>query len=458
MTGSRRTLAQLPPFLVGLVAAVTVETSTGVLLYTDNGFLPAMTLILTVEMGALAFGLWGGSLRLGGGVVEQIRRRWLFSLVVFALAAALSAGLDFLGDGSGTVISQGFGLGFLGGLPLFALGSLLGAMSRAGQPGSSSMPSAALPPLGASSILGAAAGFFIAGLLLIPNAAPYSIYLFALVALSGGALLQGWVLDGWPIREVLDFVSAPTGEWRVEGRALGSPRRELKVIVANGRIRGAEDLTGAPGRPWEKALLEGLLADEDRPGSLLYLGGGSGTLERALSRAEIPLRVQTVERSPELVALAGSALAGLDREAVVELRTQQADLRTGEILENPLPGQAYALVVVDCDALPRLGSAPFLREEDWRFLSEAVEPGGTLILGGIDFSGGGSAGAMEAVVSPATGCFDGVTWYRALDEILDRELLPEMGEEQFVLVCSSSGGSTWSFVPDGFEALPVAKG
>ncbi len=68
----------VPPFLAGLVAAVAVETSAGLLLYSDEGFLPALTLILTVEVGALGFGPLSGPLPLGGGVVEQVRRRWLF--------------------------------------------------------------------------------------------------------------------------------------------------------------------------------------------------------------------------------------------------------------------------------------------------------------------------------------------------------------------------------------------
>lgn len=464
MTGVRGHLAQLPPFLAGLVAAVTVETSTGLLLYTDNGFLPAMTLILTIEMGSLAFGLWGGSLHLGGGVVEQIRRRWLFSLVVFALAAALSAGLDFLGDGTGTVISQGFGLGLLGGLPLFALGSLMGAMGRAGQPGSGALPWATLPPFGAFSVLGAAAGFFLAGLVLIPNVAPYSIYLLSLVALSGGALVQGWVLDGWPIREVLEVVSGPTGEWRAEGRALGSTRRELKVIVTEGRVRGAEDLTGTPSRPWEKALLEGLLSADAGPGPLLYLGGGSGTLARALSRAEDSLAVHAVERSPELVALAESTFTdGKEGPAgglpsTGEVRDGQQGVRIGEILERTPRDRAYPLVVVDGEALPALGSSPFLREDDWRFLSGAVDPSGVLIIGGLASTGGGAEGALNAFASRATEWFGGVILYRARDEILDPELLPEMGEEQYVLVCSPSGEPTWSFASHGFEALPVPGG
>jgi hypothetical protein len=438
-----------------------VETSTGLLLYTENGFLPAITLILTIEMAALAFGLWGGSFPLGGGAVEQIRRGWLFSLVVFALAAALSAGMDFLGDGSGTRVSQGFGLGFLGGLPLFAIGSLLGAMGRAGQQGRS----LELPTLGAATLSGAAAGFLTAGLLLIPNAAPYSIYLFALVVLSGGALVQGWVLDGWPLREVLEVISGPTGEWRAEGRALGSARREVKVLLAEGRIRGAEDLTGSPVRPWERSLLEGLSVVGDQgPESILYLGGGSGTLSRGLSRVEAPFPVLAVERSPELVTLAESTFGRrdedeMDEEAPVEGGgIRRSGLRIGELLEGQVPDQTRALVVVDCDALPRLTPSPFLREGDWRFLAQAAGPEGALVLGGIGFSKDRSDGVMEAFAERAREWFDDVTVYRAMDHLLDTVLLPEMGEEQYVVVCKTSREQIWTLILPGFEALPMAEG
>ena len=159
MNFPRRGLGSVPPLLAGMAAAVAVETSAGVLLYIDEGLLPALTLILSVETGAFALGLWSGRLPVGGGVVEQIRRRWLFSLVVFTIAAALSAGWSFLGELPGSRLGQGVGLGFLGGLPLFSVGSLLGALS-------STIDLSAKPrsPVGVPSALGAALGFFLAGL------------------------------------------------------------------------------------------------------------------------------------------------------------------------------------------------------------------------------------------------------------------------------------------------------
>ncbi|MCJ7627054.1 MAG: hypothetical protein MUO50_01580, partial [Longimicrobiales bacterium] len=82
MTGNLRLLERFPPLLAGLVAAVALETSAGLLLYSDEGFLPALTLILAIEVGALGLGLWSGPMPVGGGVVELVRRRWLFCLVV----------------------------------------------------------------------------------------------------------------------------------------------------------------------------------------------------------------------------------------------------------------------------------------------------------------------------------------------------------------------------------------
>ena len=97
------------------------------------------------------------------------------------------------------------------------------------------------PPVGPPAVLGMAIGFLLAGSVLLPHAAPYTIYLACMVALSGGALLQGWVLDGYPSVEVLEIVSAPTGDLRVERRAVGRPHRELRVLLEGGRVRGAED-------------------------------------------------------------------------------------------------------------------------------------------------------------------------------------------------------------------------
>jgi hypothetical protein len=163
-----------------------METSASVLLYTAEGFLPALTIILTLEVGALGLGIWGGPLVSRGGTAELLRIRWLFSLVVFALASALAAGLNLLPVLSGSGLGQGVSLGFLGGLPLFSIGSLLGAMGA-----SEDLGARPASPVAAPAVFGAALGFLFSGGLLLPHTATYTIYLICLVLLSGGALLQG---------------------------------------------------------------------------------------------------------------------------------------------------------------------------------------------------------------------------------------------------------------------------
>ena len=210
MTNPRRMFAFLPAFLAGVAGAVALETSAGLLLYNDDGLLPALTLILVVQIGALALGLWSAPIPVGGGAVEQIRRRWLFCLMTFAMASAVAAGLNFRTDLAGTGLAQGTGLGFLGALPLFSVGTLLGAMARPDDMGR--LPGT---PVGPAAVLGAAMGFLLAGVILIPQLAPHTLYLFCLVTLSGGALLQGWVLDGRVAVEVVAGAQGRNGEIKI---------------------------------------------------------------------------------------------------------------------------------------------------------------------------------------------------------------------------------------------------
>lgn len=448
MTKKGRVLGLLPPLLAGLAAAIAVEVSAGLLLYTDEGMLPALTLILTLETGALGLGLWSGPLPVGGGVVEQVRRRWLFCLLVFALAAALSAGLSFVGDLPASGIGQGVGLGFLGGLPLFSIGSLLGAMSR---PDGFGRPSAT--PVGAPSVFGAAVGFLLAGSILLPNAAPHTLYLFCLVVLSGGALLQGWVLDGRRVVEIKETVSTASGEFRVEERASGSPRRELKVLLKGGRVRGAEDMEGNPGRDWEAAVLEGLDGKGRRPESVLFLGGGSGTLVRILFQRFPQTRIHVVERSPELVTLARAHFAQWDG-------WEELSLEIGDPLATALGSQRpFSLIVVDCGALPTLGGVPFLREPDWRILVDMVDTGGVLVMGGLQSHQGDVAVPIWEVMRDGRKWFDQLFLYQKELPPHPANLLREAGDgAECLLLFSTSGAAAWPPFLSGFQLRPAEGG
>ncbi len=382
-----------------------------------------------------------------GEVVEQVRRRWLFCLVAFALAAALSAGFSFGGDLPGSGVGQGVGLGFLGGLPLFSIGSLLGSMGRRAERGWHPFP-----PVGPPAVLGAAIGFLLAGSVLLPHAAPYTLYLGCMVALSGGALLQGWVLDGYPSVEVLEVVSVPTGDLRVERRVSGRPRRELRVLLEGGRVRGAEDADGNPGRAWETAVLEGVAAPDRRPESLLYLGGGSGTLTRLLLERLPQTRVHVVERSPELLTLARSRFAAWDG-------WEGVGIRVGEPLgAAPATPDSFSLIVVDCGALPTFGGAPILGEEGWRFLGDALEVGGAVLMGGIQIPGEDPALSLRELIRNGRRWFETVVLYRANPIPPGTRLLHEVGDgAEILLLFSTAGAAEWPPSLSAFQRRPAEE-
>ncbi len=373
MTNARQGFGFLPPFLAGLAGAVALETSAGLLLYNDDGLLPALTLVLVVEIGALGLGLWSAPLPVGGGTVEQIRRRWLFCLVAFAMASAVAAGLNFRSDFTGTGLAQGAGLGFLGALPLFSVGALLGAMARPDDLGRVHGT-----PVGPAAVIGAGMGFLLAGVVLIPQLAPHTLYLFCLVILSGGALLHGWVLDGRVAVEVVARARGRNGELRMERRVLGAPRRELLVLKEGERTRGAENPAGGPGRGWEAAVLELVAPDGAQPESVLYLGGGSGTLGRLLSRRLPHAAVQLAEMDEGLVEMARAHFKDWDGWEAISSAP-------GGLLNWGKENRA-SVVLVDGAALPALGKVPYLTETEWRGMVETVEEGGFLVIGGIETS------------------------------------------------------------------------
>ncbi|NNM04260.1 MAG: hypothetical protein HKO65_04085 [Gemmatimonadetes bacterium] len=390
--------------------------------------------------------------------MEHIRRRWLFCLVVFAMAAGISAGLSFRGDLAGTGLGQGVGLALLGGLPLFAVGSLLGAM---GGPGEERMGVVPGTPIAAPAVFGFSLGFLVTGSLLIPNAAPHTLYLFSLVVLSAGALLQGAVLDARVEVGVLESRSGRDGELRVERRMLGSSRRELKVLLAGGRIRGAQEAEGGPGRMWEVATLLACTADGAAPGSALFLGGGSGVLAAAMARQVPGARFQVVEESQALVEMAQAHFSGMDaadhgEAGVGESIQARLAVRFDEPLSAPEDSDLrFPLIVVDCQALPSLGGVPFFRDADWRFLHESLEFGGSMVMGGLPGSEAPWSGAFGEWMRKGSEWFDEVMVYREDRAPSEPRLLPEIGvEPEFFVRFTKPGAAAWPLVVAGFRLQP----
>lgn len=427
MSRLRALLGLVPPLLVGASVAGAAEMSAGLLLYSAEGFLPALTLILTVETAALAVGLWSGTLQLGASPVEQVRRRWLFSLVTFAIAAAVSAAMTFVEDLLTGGMGQGLGLAFLGSLPLFALGSLLGVMARSGE--AAVLPSAYV---GIPAVVGLAVGFLVTGGFLLPNMAPYTLYLTCLTALSGGALLQGWVLDGGLTVRLLDQRWTSRGELTVEERVWGADGTAQRVVLENGRVRGAEGMDGAPGREWEGVVLDALREEGKHPGPVLYLGGGSGTLARVLCGVFPGVRIVVVEESEDLVLTARKHLHPFPEWGAFELHLGDPWTFLGEIAEG------FPLILIDGGGLPVLGYQPVVPAESWKELRRVAGPAGRVVLGGVASGGGATRVPTEAFLERASEEFPGAAYHE--------------GREEGFFLMSGPDAPPWPAALQGFQA------
>ncbi len=174
------------------MAALVAELAAGLLLFAADGFLQALTLVLAVGLGSLGLGLLtapsGPSLP---EIARSLRRRWFLVLAALGVAGGLSV-VWSLGAGlQQTPPARGLALAFLEAFPLYAVGTVLGAV-QALHPGSRS---------GAMAALGGALGVVLEGSVLLVRFEPVSIYLLCIVLLSGSALVHG--------RAVLALVAPP---------------------------------------------------------------------------------------------------------------------------------------------------------------------------------------------------------------------------------------------------------
>jgi hypothetical protein len=184
-------LVWVPSFVVGTAAATASAVAVALLLYSGEGMLRSLTLIIAVEL--VAFGVGLAAPPESGrwpAVVEALRRRWLAALLTFLAASVFTVvwtfGEGFSGDGR----SQALGLAMLGGLPLYACGRLLAGISTA----ATAAINVGRSSPGAFASLGAALGVLITGSSGLSRLGAPSLLLVVLVLLSGAALVQGSVL------------------------------------------------------------------------------------------------------------------------------------------------------------------------------------------------------------------------------------------------------------------------
>ena len=376
-----RRLNWIPPFAVGLSAAIAAEVAVGLLLYVTPGFLRALTLILAVLLSSLALGLWTAP-HSDEALTERLRRRWLLVLFAFAGGSAVAGVWSVRGGLSESSTMQGIGLALLAALPLYSCGALLGGMSAP-------RLSHVRGPVGSSAAAGAALGTVLAGYVLAAVLHPVSIYAFCLVLLSGAAIVHGAVIAAEGERKRLGSVPSAYGQVRVEEWSWGKNRRE-KVLIENGRVRGLEVANGEPGRKWEKAALEilaGIAAPVPRvpampdsgetPPAVLILGGGALTLARLLeARGEVG--VEVVERNPVVLDAARTHFAAPENGPRLIVRVE--DPRSAV---EGCPGR-YVAIVVDSSALAPQDPLAFADASELDALRRCMTAEGLLLVGGIE--------------------------------------------------------------------------
>jgi hypothetical protein len=176
-------LAPVSPFIVGGVISVAGMTGGGLLLNQGTGLLRAAVSILALQCGALAAGTWAASPPHHGGATDDVLRGWwVASFMTLTLAAGLTAWWQLQGLPP-TPLARGGVLGVLVGLPQVALGGVVALVAR-GRSG---------PALALS---GAAAGFIVAGIALLPLLGPVTVYFLCVAALAVAAAMEATALVG----------------------------------------------------------------------------------------------------------------------------------------------------------------------------------------------------------------------------------------------------------------------
>ncbi|TVP43821.1 MAG: hypothetical protein EA350_13080 [Gemmatimonadales bacterium] len=379
-----------PAFLAGIALAIGTQVGVGLLLYGGPGLLQALSVILATAAVSLGLGLASG----GSGSAEEARRAWLFLLLAFTAAAIFSAGWQLFRGFGARPLTQGLGLALLVALPLYLGGRLL-AQLRSPDSGSR----APGPP----ALVGGAIGLLVLGHLFFPTLSPTAVLLLCVVAVSGGALSHGWLLD-----EVIREEPLETGE---PGLVVRRSRRirpplDLLTIEEVPSVRLVRRGDGGPLLPVDVGLEVDLLPSLPVPERVLAFGW---RVVPAATRVVPPgAAVALVHAMPEGVRAILASLPGSVRspeEVEILGAPAAASLFQGahglQGAHEAAPGREFHAadwVLVDATELEGLG------DQRWSRLRELLRPGGTVVVVGateMTDSGGrpaadGAAGAAGA--------------------------------------------------------------
>jgi hypothetical protein len=378
-TGRRVKLQWLPPMLVGASGAVAAEVAIGLLLYGGPGFIRSLTMLLAAESAAFAAGLWSAP-REGEDLIDRLRLRWLLCLVSFLVAAVFGTvwSLEMLGQGR---LAQGAGLAILAGLPLYAVGGVLGGISSVVR----SDAERRLSGPGPAAAAGAAFGFVLTGVLLPRAPMPASLLVASLVMLSLGGMIFGGVLSART--EVGEVARRPvrSGDVRVLTRRRPADGLSTVELWEGSHVRRVLPLEGAQRVPWDVACVREVLPNLDMPFRIVMIGGGASPAPQAIVREHPKATVEVLERTGAVVELGRDHFA----TGLAISRGDRLSVGAGNI-EDQISALApvYDALVIDTSALTAIGGIAGLSAGAVDRLRSGLAPRGLIIWGPLPIEPG----------------------------------------------------------------------
>ena len=253
----------IPPLFVGAAAAMSVSTSTAMLLYSGEGMVRAVGVIAVITALSLGLGVWTGARDHEREEIPSTARWWVGLLVALVFAAGFSGLWDAFEGFGATRTAQGTGLAVMTALPSYFAGGVLGRIGSFTESLSRGLKSRILLGAGAGMAIGSLA---VTAALGRPVLA-VTVFLGAAVIASLGARIQGWIFDRVPRRRVLLKGEGPD-QLRFESWYTAVSDEAVRLLTRDG-----EPLIQDPAAPgsWQ----DGVSSTVDDGSTLVFIGAGS---------------------------------------------------------------------------------------------------------------------------------------------------------------------------------------
>lgn len=402
--------------LAGLALGVAAFAAGSLILYEARGVLPAAGGLVATFAAALAAGLWAGS---PGARPDQAPTwRWVGAGVAVAVAGAFGTLWSFFGWERFGGPGRAFALLFLVGVPVYALGFLLPALSAWGAGFHSSAEDdddgrdaarrrgseeAVLGVLG-----GAAVGAALSGLVLLPSFSPGPLLL------AVGALLtfprffpKQSAAAPESDERLLHQEETPYGVLRVTEIVHPGGRRqpELRMYVDEEIESGELERSGAPTFAYVATAERWLREVTPNRSSYLFLGGGAYTLPRRIAEDDPGARITVVELDPAVTRAAYRWFGLRPEHGIVSLH---GDARA--VSQTLRPGE-WDRVVVDVFGGGEQVPHHLVTAEALSLVRGLLRPGGVVLLNVIGVARGEGECRFWSIARTVEDVFPAVRMY-----------------------------------------------